>query len=92
MLELINLTKKFGDYTAVNNISLKVEDGEIFGLLGPNGAGKSTTVSMISTVKAPTSGEIKVNGKSLSKNPIEAKNNGNSSTGYSLVSILKCKG
>ncbi|PJI09406.1 MULTISPECIES: ABC transporter ATP-binding protein [Clostridium] len=73
MLELINLTKKFGDYTAVDNINLKVEDGEIFGLLGPNGAGKSTTVSMISTVKAPTSGEIKVNGKSLSKNPIAAK-------------------
>lgn len=73
MLELINLTKKFGDYTAVDNINLKVEDGEVFGLLGPNGAGKSTTVSMISTVKAPTSGEIKINGKSLSKNPIEAK-------------------
>jgi ABC-2 type transport system ATP-binding protein len=73
MLELINLTKKYGNYTAIDNITLKVEDGEIFGLLGPNGAGKSTTVSMISTVKAPTSGEIKVDNKSLSKNPIEAK-------------------
>ena len=73
MLELINLTKKYGDYTAVDSISLKVGDGEVFGLLGPNGAGKSTTVSMISTVKAPTSGEIKVDNKSLSKNPLEAK-------------------
>ncbi|GFZ33083.1 ABC transporter ATP-binding protein [Clostridium zeae] len=73
MLELINLTKKYDDYTAVDNITLKVEAGEIFGLLGPNGAGKSTTVSMISTVKSPTSGEIKVDNKSLNKNPIEAK-------------------
>jgi ABC-2 type transport system ATP-binding protein len=73
MLELINLTKKYGDYTAVDNITLKVEAGEIFGLLGPNGAGKSTTVSMISTVKAPTSGEIKIDNKCLSKNSIEAK-------------------
>lgn len=73
MLELINLTKKYGDYTAVDSISLKVGDGEVFGLLGPNGAGKSTTVAMISTVKAPTSGEIKVDNKSLSKNPLEAK-------------------
>ena len=73
MLELINLTKKYGNYTAVDHISLTVEDGEIFGLLGPNGAGKSTTVSMISTVIAPTSGEIKVNNKSLSQNSMEAK-------------------
>lgn len=50
MLELTDLTKKYGDFTAVNHISLRVEKGEIFGLLGPNGAGKSTTVSMISTV------------------------------------------
>lgn len=73
MLELINLTKQYGDFTAVNNITLKVEDGEVFGLLGPNGAGKSTTVSMISTVKSPTSGEIKVDNISLNKKPIDAK-------------------
>ncbi|MDD3224531.1 MAG: ABC transporter ATP-binding protein [Clostridium sp.] len=73
MLELINLTKTYGDYTVVNNISLKVEDGEVFGLLGPNGAGKSTIVSMISTVKNPTSGEVNVDNISLSKNPIKAK-------------------
>ncbi|MDP4145859.1 MAG: ABC transporter ATP-binding protein [Bacillota bacterium] len=73
MLQLIDLTKKYGDFTAVDNISLKVEDGEVFGLLGPNGAGKSTTVSMISTVLQPTQGEIIVNGKSLRQNPIDCK-------------------
>ena len=73
MLELINLTKKYGDFTAVDNISFNVEDGEIFGLLGPNGAGKSTTVSMISTVLSPTKGEIIINNKSLKKNPMDCK-------------------
>ncbi|MDF2887759.1 MAG: antibiotic transporter ATP-binding protein [Lacrimispora sp.] len=73
MLELIDLTKQYGSDMVVDHISLKVEDGEIFGLLGPNGAGKSTVVSMISTVKAPTGGEIKINGKSLRRFPMEAK-------------------
>ncbi|MEC0599883.1 ABC transporter ATP-binding protein [Bacillus spizizenii] len=73
MLELKNLTKKYDNFTAVNNISLTVEDGEIFGLLGPNGAGKSTMVSMISTVLLPTSGTIKVDGKSLKDKPLEIK-------------------
>lgn len=73
MIELVNLTKKYGDYTAVNGISLRIERGEIFGLLGPNGAGKSTIVSMLSTVLAPTSGEIIIGGKSLYKNKTEIK-------------------
>lgn len=73
MLELINLSKKFGDCTAVDGLSLKVENGEIFGLLGPNGAGKSTIVSMIGSFISPTSGEIKIDNISLSKNPIKAK-------------------
>ncbi|WGS38387.1 ABC transporter ATP-binding protein [Bacillus velezensis] len=73
MLELKKLTKKYDDFTAVNNISLTVEAGEVFGLLGPNGAGKSTMVSMISTVLAPTSGTIKVDNKSLKEKPIEIK-------------------
>ncbi|MCY8144117.1 ABC transporter ATP-binding protein [Bacillus haynesii] len=73
MLELKNLTKKYGDFTVVNNISLTVEDGEVFGLLGPNGAGKSTMVSMISTVLSPTSGTIKVDHKFLQENPVEIK-------------------
>lgn len=58
MLELKHLTKKYGDLKVVDNLSLTVNQGEIVGLLGPNGAGKSTTVSMISTILAPDSGEI----------------------------------
>lgn len=73
MLELTDLTKKYGGFTAVNHISLRVEKGEIFGLLGPNGAGKSTTVSMISTVLSPTGGTICINGMSLQKQPAAIK-------------------
>ncbi|MBD0408403.1 ABC transporter ATP-binding protein [Bacillus sp. 1021] len=73
MLELTDLTKKYGDFTAVNHITLHVEKGEIFGLLGPNGAGKSTTVSMISTVLSPTGGTICINGMSLQKQPAAIK-------------------
>ncbi|MBY9080311.1 ABC transporter ATP-binding protein [Paenibacillus sp. HN-1] len=73
MLELTNLTKKYKDTTVVNHISLHVERGEIFGLLGPNGAGKSTTVSMISTVLAPTSGSITIDNKSLRDKPMDIK-------------------
>lgn len=73
MLELINLTKKYGEFTAVNNISFKVEKGEIFGLLGPNGAGKSTIVSMISTVIPATRGDIIVDNKSLREKSMEIK-------------------
>ncbi|MFC3746106.1 ABC transporter ATP-binding protein [Paenibacillus sp. GCM10012306] len=73
MLELMNLTKKYNDVTVVNNISLHVNSGEIFGLLGPNGAGKSTTVSMISTVLGPTSGSINIDNKSLREQPIAIK-------------------
>lgn len=56
-----NLTKKFGDFTAVNNISFSVEEGEIFAFLGPNGAGKSTTIKIMTTISKQTSGKVKVN-------------------------------
>ncbi len=62
VIELNELTKKFGDFTAVDNVSFQVKEGEIFGFLGPNGAGKTTTVSMLSTLKEPTTGNAKVNG------------------------------
>jgi len=55
-IELNNLTKKFGDFTAVDDLSLTVKEGEIFGFLGPNGAGKSTTIRMLCTLAQPTSG------------------------------------
>lgn len=59
------LTKKFGDFTAVDNISFDIERGEIFGLLGPNGAGKSTTISILATMANPTSGKAFVNGHDI---------------------------
>ncbi|MGZ7210212.1 MAG: ABC transporter ATP-binding protein, partial [Methanobacterium sp.] len=59
-IELNNLTKKFGDFTAVDNISLDVKEGEIFGFLGPNGAGKSTTIRVLCTLAQPTSGSATI--------------------------------
>ncbi|MCL5774749.1 MAG: ATP-binding cassette domain-containing protein [Patescibacteria group bacterium] len=62
MIQVSNLTKKFGDFTAVSNLSFKVPKGEIFAFLGPNGAGKSTTIKMLTTLLDPTSGKINING------------------------------
>jgi len=61
-IHIQNLTKKFNDLVAVDNISFDIEQGEIFGLLGPNGAGKTTTLSMLSTMLRPTSGSATING------------------------------
>ena len=73
MIEVKDVTKKYGSFTAVNNISFKVEDGEIVGFLGPNGAGKSTTMNMIVGYTEPTAGTIIVNGYDVSKKPTKAK-------------------
>ncbi len=62
IIEVSNLTKQFGDLTAVNGISFHVEAGEIFAFLGPNGAGKTTTIKMLTTLLKPTSGVITING------------------------------
>ena len=67
MIEIKNLTKKYGTFTAVDNLNLTIDTGEFFGLLGPNGAGKTTTISMLSTVLLPTSGEIQIDGKRLDR-------------------------
>jgi len=75
MIELENVTKKFGDFTAVDNINLKIKSGEFFGFLGPNGAGKTTTIKMITGLYSPTSGKIKICGIDIQQNPIEAKMN-----------------
>ena len=61
-IEIINLTKRFEDITAVDNLSLEIGRGELFGILGPNGAGKSTVVNILSTLLEPTSGSATVNG------------------------------
>ena len=73
MIEVKNVTKRYGDFTAVNNISFEVKDGEILGLLGPNGAGKSTTMNMITGFIEATEGNIIVNGYDISKNARKAK-------------------
>ena len=74
-IELNNLTKKFGDFTAVNNLSLKVKEGEIFGFLGPNGAGKSTTIRMLCTLAVPTSGTAKIAGYNLVEDSSKVREN-----------------
>ena len=73
MIELRNLTKKFGSFTAVDNLTLTVPQGEFFGFLGPNGAGKTTTIKMMAGLFTPTSGEIHINGFNAFKQPIETK-------------------
>jgi ABC-2 type transport system ATP-binding protein len=67
IIEVKNLVKKFGDFTAVNDISFNVKKGEIFAFLGPNGAGKSTTIKMLTTILNPTSGTIALNGHDTAK-------------------------
>ena len=73
MIELRGLTKKFGSFTAVDDLSFTIETGEFFGLLGPNGAGKTTTISMLSTVLLPSSGEILIDGAGLTRAASEQK-------------------
>jgi len=77
-LKLINLTKRFGDFTAVNDVSLSVFKGEIFGFLGPNGAGKTTTIKMVAGLLKPDHGRIIVNGHDLAADPLACKRD----TGY----------
>lgn len=69
IIELSGLTKRFGALVAVDSVSLKIREGEIFGLLGPNGAGKTTAISMLVTMKKPTSGSAIVNGFDIVKDP-----------------------
>jgi ABC-2 type transport system ATP-binding protein len=73
IIQLVNLTKKYGDFTAVNNLSLTIEKGEIFGLLGPNGAGKSTTILMMIGLTEPSSGRVEVCSINSTNHPIEVK-------------------
>lgn len=69
MIKVENLVKKFGEITAVDNVSFQVENGEIFAFLGPNGAGKSTTIKMLTTLLHPTEGKISLNGHDPVEDP-----------------------
>jgi len=74
-IEIADLTKNFGNLKAVNKLNLRVRRGEIFGFLGPNGAGKTTTIRLMTGLLQPTSGTVKIIGKDIQKNPIDAKKN-----------------
>ncbi len=73
MIKLTNLTKVYGNLTAVNGINLTVEPGEVFGFLGPNGAGKTTTIKMMAGLLQPTAGSVELGGFDVQKNPLRAK-------------------
>ena len=68
-VELQNVTKQFGDFTAVSNVSLEIEDGEFFSLLGPSGCGKTTCLRMIAGFELPTMGEVKIHGQAMGATP-----------------------
>lgn len=73
MITVNNVTKKYGKFKAVDNISFEINDGEIIGLLGPNGAGKSTTMNILTGFIEPTEGNVIINGYDISKKPKKAK-------------------
>ncbi|NOR27109.1 MAG: ATP-binding cassette domain-containing protein [Lutibacter sp.] len=92
VIKVENLTKKFGDFTAVNKISFKVKTGEIFGFLGANGAGKTTAMKMLIGISIPTSGDAQVAGFDVFKNPEDIKKNiGYMSQKFALYDDLTVK-
>jgi ABC-2 type transport system ATP-binding protein len=72
-IDTTDLTRRFGDFTAVRDVNLRVEAGQFFGFLGPNGAGKSTTIKMLTGLLAPTSGSIHILGEDLKQNSADVK-------------------
>lgn len=73
MIEIRNLTKKYGDFVAVDDLSLTVRRGEIFGFLGPNGAGKTTTIRVMAGLSLPTTGTVELDGIDVITDPVRAK-------------------
>jgi ABC-2 type transport system ATP-binding protein len=73
IIEVKNLTKRYGDFVAVDDISFVVKLGEVFGILGPNGAGKTTTLEIIEGLKRPTSGQVRVDGLNVEQEPHKVK-------------------
>src|SRR5690349_20306387 len=73
-IEVDGLTKRFGDFVAVDQVRFNVEDGEIFGLLGPNGAGKTTLIRMLTTLTPPTDGSARVAGHDVRKDADGVRN------------------
>jgi len=73
MIKIIGLTKRFGDCVAVDNLSLEIKEGEIFGFLGPNGAGKTTTIKLLTGLLRPDEGEVFIGGHNIQKDHLNAK-------------------
>src|SRR3954471_21199705 len=73
MIEILHLSKSYGDTIAVEDLSLRVEQGEIFALLGPNGAGKSSTVKVLTGLSKPTTGLVRILGMDVATAPVEIK-------------------
>ena len=73
MIEVVNLTKKYGNHLAVDNLSFSIEEGQIYGFLGPNGAGKSTTMNIMTGYLAPSEGTVIINGHDILEDPDEAR-------------------
>ena len=73
VVEIETLTRRFGTFTAVDSLTLVANAGEVLGLLGSNGAGKSTTIKMLTTLLPPTSGEARVGGFSIIRQPVEVR-------------------
>ena len=73
VVEIETLTPRFGTFTAVDSLTLAADAGAVFGLLGSNGAGKSTTIKMLTTLLPPTSGEARVGGFSITRQPVEVR-------------------
>ncbi|MGB8002322.1 MAG: ABC transporter ATP-binding protein [Anaerobacillus sp.] len=73
MIDIVNLTKRYGAFTALDQMNLTIEKGTVFGVVGPNGAGKSTTFSILATLLAPTSGTAFINGVDVTQNPAKVR-------------------
>ena len=73
MIELIDFGKDYGDFTAVERLNLKIDEGEIFGFIGPNGAGKSTSIRFLATLLKASRGEGIVNGHSVTQSPMDVR-------------------
>ena len=73
MIEITNLSKRFGELTAVDDMSFEVSRGDVLGFLGPNGAGKSTTMKMITGFISPDAGSVVVGGQDIFQHPVEVK-------------------
>lgn len=87
-IELKNVTKQFGEVTAVNDVNFTVSDGQLVALLGPSGCGKTTVLRMISGLESPTSGEIWVRGKRVNDVPVQKRNIGFVFQGYALFKSM----